>query len=189
MQFVKSKNRQQKIAGELALALEEAQTLTVDCNCDDCVVVGDANRLKQIIVNIASNAIKYTPAGGTIHLKMEALPDRYYRFTCSDNGIGLNVDWAENGKVGVELYQESGINEYFAVFMDMQMSVMDGLEATKLIRNSNREDHSIPIFAMTANTFTVDRQKCRDSGMNGYIPKPVSLTTIKKTLDRNINQL
>ena len=287
----------------LPLAQKKEQTLTVDCNCDDCVVVGDANRLKQIIVNITSNAIKYTPAGGTIHLKMEALPDRYYRFTCSDNGIGmskeyiqhicedysraedsrvskvqgtglgmsvvkgftdlmggtlhiesepakgstfiveipfqnasesqkeavlhpvieedpmdtiykgrkvllvednalnaeiatellqsigLNVDWAENGKVGVELYQKSEINEYFAVFMDMQMPVMDGLEATKLIRNSSREDHTIPIFAMTANTFTVDRQKCRDSGMNGYIPKPVSLATIKKTLDGNINQL
>ncbi len=80
----------------LPLAQKKEQSLTVDCSCDDCVVLGDANRLKQIIINIASNAIKYTPAGGEIHLKMEVLPDHIYRFTCTDNGIGMSPEYIQH---------------------------------------------------------------------------------------------
>ena len=51
------------------------------------------------------------------------------------------------------------------IFMDMQMPVMDGIEATKKIRNSVREDNDVPIFAMTANTFATDRKRCADAGI------------------------
>lgn len=64
--------------------------------------------------------------------------------------VGLRVEWAENGKVGIQRYEASAPDEYFAVFMDMQMPVMDGVTATRLIRQSSRPDHDIPIFAMTA---------------------------------------
>ena len=67
--------------------------------------------------------------------------------------------------------------------MDMQMPVMDGVEATKTIRNSNRPDNGIPIFAMTANTFASDRKRCRDAGMNGYIAKPINIEVIVTTLN------
>lgn len=103
--------------------------------------------------------------------------------------IGLAVDWADNGAAGVKQYEASSIGEYFAVFMDMQMPVMDGVEATKKIRSSSRADRNIPIFAMTANTFSSDKKSCREAGMNGYIPKPVSIKDITKTLNGNINQL
>ncbi len=99
--------------------------------------------------------------------------------------IGFTVDWAENGKIGVEKFEGSETGYYFAVFMDMQMPVMDGLEATRLIRESQREDNDIPIFAMTANTFASDRQKCREAGMTGYIPKPISIKAIEGTLKEN----
>lgn len=96
--------------------------------------------------------------------------------------VGLRVEWAENGKVGIQRYEASAPDEYFAVFMDMQMPVMDGVTATRLIRQSSRPDHDIPIFAMTANTFASDRRRCREAGMNGYIPKPVSVKNIEEAL-------
>ena len=96
--------------------------------------------------------------------------------------VGLRVEWAENGKVGIQRYEASAPDEYFAVFMDMQMPVMDGVTATRLIRQSSRPDHDIPIFAMTANTFASDRRSCREAGMTGYIPKPVSVKNIEEAL-------
>lgn len=277
------------------LSGKKEQTVTVHCDCETNVVRGDVNRLKQILINIVSNAIKYTGMGGKIDLRLECLPDNRYRFTCADNGIGmdpkfvqhicedyaraedsrvsktqgtglgmsvvkgftdlmggkltiqselgkgsvfsvelpfreasqeekqsvlrppvqedrkpgyvgkkvllvednalnaeiamellhtigLTVDWAENGEVGMERYEASHEDEYFAVFMDMQMPVMDGVTATKRIRASKRNDHDIPIFAMTANTFASDRRSCREAGMTGYIPKPVSVKDIETVL-------
>ncbi len=96
--------------------------------------------------------------------------------------IGLTVDWAENGREGVQRYEDSAVDTYFAIFMDMQMPVMDGVSATKAIRQSQRPDHDIPIFAMTANTFASDRRSCREAGMTGYIAKPVSVKDIEEAL-------
>ena len=84
--------------------------------------------------------------------------------------------------MGLQMFEQSGTNEYFAIFMDMQMPVMDGVTATKLIRQSSRPDRDIPIFAMTANTFASDRRSCREAGMTGYIPKPVSVKSIEDAL-------
>ncbi len=57
--------------------------------------------------------------------------------------IGFAVDWAENGKVGLEKFAASKEGEYFAIFMDMQMPVMDGIEATRQIRAMSRNDSNI----------------------------------------------
>lgn len=278
------------------LAEKKEQQFTVRCDYTDRVVVGDKNRLKQILINIASNAIKYTNTGGHIVLQLECLPNNQCRFTCTDDGIGmseefvqhicedytraedsrvsktqgtglgmsvvkgftelmggtltiqselgkgsifcveipftaaseeeqqnvlhpvtededrqpeyvgkkvllvednalnaeiaiellhtigLQVDWAENGKIGLQSYEASAPDEYFAVFMDMQMPIMDGVTATRMIRRSTRADHDIPIFAMTANTFASDRRNCHEAGMNGYIPKPVNVKDIESAL-------
>ncbi len=274
------------------LAGKKEQQLTVQADRGERVVVGDANRLKQIIINILSNAIKYTDDGGHIELRLEYFSEQRCCFICKDDGIGmtpefvqhvcddyaraedsrvskiqgtglgmsvvkgftelmggtlhieselgkgsvftieipfpdasaeqceavlhplaevsadekryvgkkvllvednvlnagiaiellqdtgLTVDWAENGKTGVERFETSGPNEYFAIFMDMQMTVMDGVAATEHIRGSGRSDNNVPIFAMTANTFANDRRRCREAGMNGYIAKPVSAKNI-----------
>ena len=282
------------------LVEKKEQRLSVQCDREECMAIGDANRFSQIIINIVSNAIKYTDIGGSIELKLETLPDNRYRFICKDNGIGmseefvkhmfedyaraedsrvsktqgtglglsvvkgftdlmsgtvevqsqlgkgttfiielpfaeatpeqretilhpaceeenesleftgkkvllvednalnaeiaiellqsigLNVIWAENGQIGVDKFNQSRAGEYFAIFMDMQMPVMDGVEATRVIRNSTRPDNDIPIFAMTANTFASDRKICRDVGMNGYIAKPISVEEIEGTLRENI---
>ncbi len=285
------------------LAVQKEQQMTFECDIADKVVVGDSNRLKQIVINILSNAIKYTGTGGHIRLGLDCPGGNIYRFSCADDGIGMtkefvdhicddyaraedsrvskvqgtglgmsvvkgftdlmggtlkieselgkgsiftveipfeeasdeqrqkvlvhvldeaeetqsysgkkvllvednslnaeiamellhslgmSVDWAENGEVGVKCFNDSAVGEYFAIFMDMQMPVMDGVEAARLIRNAERSDKNIPIFAMTANTFASDRKKCKDVGMSGYIPKPISLKDITDTLKGKAKQL
>ncbi|MDB5817424.1 MAG: sensor hybrid histidine kinase [Rhizobacter sp.] len=82
--------------------------------------------------------------------------------------VGIEADLAENGAVGAELAMSRG---YDAILMDMQMPVMDGLEATRLIRQ--RLGSSIAIVAMTANAFSEDRLACMEAGMNDHLAKPI----------------
>jgi len=91
---------------------------------------------------------------------------------------GVKIICAENGKDAVEkLHVEIGNLDL--VFMDVQMPVMDGYEATISIRSSGREDYNeIPIVAMTANVFREDVQRCLASGMNDHVGKPVSVEEI-----------
>ncbi|WP_455056548.1 ATP-binding response regulator [Jutongia sp.] len=284
------------------LAENKEQKLEVLSDFKNHVVVGDAGRFSQIMVNIVSNAIKYTDIGGQIRVTMEALADNRYRFICEDNGIGmtqefqkhicedysreedsristiegaglgmsvvkgftelmrgtlqiesepgkgsvfiveipfdepsikerdlvmnskmeheknqikeqykgkkvllaednalnaeiaiemlqsigLKVDVAENGIAAVQKFEASGLHEYFAIFMDMQMPVMNGIEATRRIRASGREDKDILIFAMTANTLSRDRKSCEEAGMNGYISKPINMKDIESTLNESL---
>jgi two-component system sensor histidine kinase/response regulator len=81
----------------------------------------------------------------------------------------IQVDLAENGEIAVRMAQE---NDYDAVLMDMQMPVMDGIEATRAIRSDPRF-HNLPIIAMTANAMAADREKCLNAGMNDHIGKPI----------------
>ena len=264
------------------------------------MVIGDANRCVQILINIISNAIKYTDVGGRIEVSLKAFPENRYQFRCKDNGIGmspefvkhicedyvraedsriskiqgtglgmsvvkgltdlmhgdlrieseegagstftvelplpeaspeqreavlhpaedevlsdarltgrrvllaednalnaeiamellkslgLTIDWAENGQEAVEKFKASEPNAYLAVFMDMQMPVMDGVEATRQIRASGRSDSSILIFAMTANTFAAERNRCMEAGMDGYIAKPVSVKDIRTAMSEHL---
>jgi PAS domain S-box-containing protein len=79
------------------------------------------------------------------------------------------VDLAENGEVALEMVRD---NDYDAVLMDMQMPVMDGIEATRVIR-ANPRYRSLPIIAMTANAMASDRVLCLEAGMNDHIAKPI----------------
>jgi two-component system sensor histidine kinase/response regulator len=84
-------------------------------------------------------------------------------------GLGLKVDCAENGKIALDRMAEK---RYDAVFMDMQMPVMDGLAATRAIRG-NPAWNDIPVIAMTASVMDTDLQRCRDAGMCDAVIKPV----------------
>jgi two-component system, sensor histidine kinase and response regulator len=81
----------------------------------------------------------------------------------------IQVDLAENGEIAVRMAQE---NDYDAVLMDMQMPVMDGIEATRAIRSDPRFQN-LPIIAMTANAMATDREQCLKAGMNDHIGKPI----------------
>ena len=86
----------------------------------------------------------------------------------------MEVDHAENGRIAVELFQNSQVGAYAAILMDMRMPEMDGLEATAAIRSMDREDAKrIPIIALTANAFDEDVQRSLQAGMNAHLSKPV----------------
>ena len=99
----------------------------------------------------------------------------------------LNITEAKNGKEALEIFQNSKLNEYDVIIMDVMMPVMDGLEATKAIRMLEREDAKrIPIIAMTANAFEEDRKACLDAGMNEHIGKPIDIPLLKRTITKAI---
>ena len=86
----------------------------------------------------------------------------------------IKVDHAENGKMAVELFEQSTAGIYSAILMDVRMPEMDGLEATKAIRAMDREDAKrIPVIALTANAFDEDVQLSLQAGMNAHLNKPV----------------
>lgn len=97
--------------------------------------------------------------------------------------LGLELDWAENGRICLEKFSESEINYYDAILMDLRMPVMSGLEAAKAIRALKRPDaQSIPIIAMTADAFAEDVQNCLDCGMNAHTSKPIDIDEVVRLL-------
>ena len=94
---------------------------------------------------------------------------------------------AENGKIALEMFEQSEPGYYDAVLMDVRMPEMDGLEATGAIRALNRADaKTVPIIAMTANAFDEDVQRSLQAGMNAHLSKPVEADQLYRTLEELI---
>lgn len=97
----------------------------------------------------------------------------------------ISCDRAENGEKCVELLRAAEPGTYDAIFMDIHMPVMNGLEATRKIRSSTEESfRKIPIIAMTADAFAEDVQVCLESGMNGHISKPIDMNQLVSYLTK-----
>lgn len=97
--------------------------------------------------------------------------------------VGMIVDTEDDGQKAIDCFSKSKINEYDVIFMDIMMPVLNGLEATKEIRNLDREDaRTVPIVAMTANSFNEDKVRCIESGMDDHIAKPIDINKIKQVL-------
>ena len=96
---------------------------------------------------------------------------------------GIETEQAVNGKEAVYRMENSQNSYYDMIFMDIMMPEMDGLEATRAIRNLDREDcKNIPIYAMSANAFDEDVKRSLECGMNGHLSKPVNMKILEKTL-------
>ena len=283
---------------------QRRQTFTVNTDMQHENVLGDPNRLNQVLMNILSNAVKYTPTGGHIRLEVEELPrnEHYarYRFVVQDDGIGMSeafqktlfdpftreeksginkvqgtglgmaitksvvdlmggsisvesatgkgtrfevvlefpidteADTAQkaqalpeeeeeaasplsgmkflcaednainaeilemlleakgascticpNGQEIVDAFADVKPGDYDMILMDIQMPVMDGLEATRRIRSGeNPLGRTIPILAMTANAFLEDMQKSKEAGMDEHLSKPVDISALEQVVKR-----
>ena len=282
---------------------QRRQTFTVNTHLQHENVLADPNRLNRVLMNILSNAVKYTPTGGHIRFEVDELPrnEHYarYRFVVQDDGIGMSEAYQKTlfdpftreersgtnkvqgtglgmaitknivdlmgGSINVEsttgkgtrfevvlefpvdaeadtvpeaqvlpeeeeetsplsgmkflCAEDNAINaeilemlleangascticsngqeivdafasvkpgEYDMILMDVQMPVMDGLEAARRIRSGeNPLGRIIPILAMTANAFLEDMQKSREAGMDEHLSKPVDIAALEQTVKR-----
>ncbi len=93
--------------------------------------------------------------------------------------LGCTVDIAVNGKEAVDNYFS---NDYDLILMDCRMPIMDGYQATQVYRSRELQGAHTPIIAMTANTQKDDKQNCLDSGMDDYLPKPLTIEKVKNVL-------
>lgn len=97
---------------------------------------------------------------------------------------GAACELEVNGQLAVERFKKALPEEFDAIFMDVQMPVMNGYEAAKMIRALEREDaKTIPIIAMTANAFAEDVKEAINAGMNAHVAKPVDMDILKKTVE------
>lgn len=103
--------------------------------------------------------------------------------------MGMTVIWAENGRVGADIFAGSKPGEIDAILMDIRMPVLDGIEAAKAIRaGSGPKAKTIPIIAMTANAFAEDVKMSRDAGMNAHLAKPINPQELYRVLAEQIGR-
>lgn len=99
--------------------------------------------------------------------------------------MGINVNLVENGELAVKAFEESRPGEYAMILMDIMMPVMDGYEASGIIRNMKRPDAAkIPIIALTANAFAEDIVRSSEVGMDAHITKPIDENKLKECMLR-----
>ena len=101
--------------------------------------------------------------------------------------LGLELEWAENGEVCTELFQNSEPGYYDVILMDIRMPIKNGYEATDAIRAMNRPDATLPIIAMTADAYSDDIQRCLNHGMNAHVAKPIDIDEITRVLKKYLN--
>ena len=100
-------------------------------------------------------------------------------------GKKCDIQWAKNGEEIVALFKEYG-NEAKAILMDIKMPVMNGLDATKIIRGENKE---IPIIMQTAYAFSPDKENAMNAGASEVLVKPITLSILRNTLTKYFPEL
>ena len=142
-------------------------------HCEGCQLVNDDGQ--AVAVNTTNNTMSDEKLFGRVLLVEDNL-DNQRLISLHLRKIGAEVTVAENGKRGMELaLQES----FDLVLMDMQMPVMGGLEATRLLRAAGYQGS---IYALTANALRSDQEKCLEAGCNGYLSKPIDRLVFHETV-------
>ena len=101
---------------------------------------------------------------------------------------GVSVETAEDGRQALQMFEVHEENYYDMIFMDIQMPIMDGLQATRAIRQLKRKDAlSVPIVAMSANAFVEDIKRSKRAGMNDHVAKPVNLTKLLGVMENYLD--
>ena len=105
------------------------------------------------------------------------------------NAMGADVDVAANGREAVDMFASHEENYYDFILMDVQMPVMDGRKATRIIRSMDRPDaEKILIFALSADAFVEDERLSAESGMNGHFSKPVNFNELEKKIGKFLHK-
>jgi len=99
----------------------------------------------------------------------------------------VNIITASNGVEALNIFDT---DDFELILMDSLMPVMDGLEATRIIREKEKslKQRRIPIIALTANTLQIEKERCLDSGMDDILTKPVTLKILQSTLERHLSE-
>lgn len=100
------------------------------------------------------------------------------------SSVGLVLEHAVNGQECVDKFKASEVGFYDMILMDIRMPVMNGYEATKLIREMDRADSKLPIIAMTADAFSDDAQHCLECGMDAHLAKPLDINECMRMLNK-----
>ena len=101
--------------------------------------------------------------------------------------LGCTIDSAQNGQIAVEKVSASKDGEYYLILMDIQMPVMDGLQATEAIRKLDNPAHAkLPIIAVSANAFESDKKASIEAGMDAHLTKPINIPLLLKTIKQTV---
>lgn len=102
--------------------------------------------------------------------------------------IGIEIEWAQNGQICVDMFEKSDKGYYDAILMDIRMPIMSGYEAARKIRSLTRQDAGLPIIAMTADAFSEDVKKCKECGMNDHTSKPIDMDILTRLLAKYLHR-
>ena len=172
------KNNVDKLGGEITvdstLGLGSTFTITFALKTTDLDVICEATK-ERVKSDVDVSGLK------VLLVEDNDLNVEVALMLLEDAGVSTTV--AKNGKEAVEMFMDSKAGDYDLILMDVMMPVMDGYEATEIIRNSNHPlSKSIPIIAQTANAFHEDIKKVKEIGMNAHISKPIDEDNLLKVL-------
>jgi PAS domain S-box-containing protein len=175
------------LGGDLSVVSELGRgstfTLTVDAGPIEAIKMLDPGE------QTGSQTFETLPGGGTLQLKpcrilvVEDGTSNQKLISVVLNRAGATIELAANGQIGLEL---ALAGQFDVILMDMQMPVMDGFTATRRLREAGSK---LPIIALTANAMKGEEEKCRSAGCSGYLPKPVDIDQLLRTLADLVGEL